>query len=359
MWSYLGLYYAWKRLKKRRAYYAFAEEEEEETCPICLLEMRESEDLVKCRYGCQNYYHNTCISIWFDECRSQGELLYCPLCRMPWERQVGSPGAFPSVSRSTSSNSSGYSNTPAGAHAAGHCHYQVPAGSGALRIPDECRELARSWIEAFNETIIARLFSRAAELREAGIRNLTDDMNAVLLVSQRPPASQPSFEEQRRQQLHKAKLKAYFDIMAHVTNDPVYKVFVALLRSLRSVFSRLLVYSAEDQIALQRLVRPICNSILVKAADRDDRMARLAESTLIELARGQDGDLPLGSAHEDYAKCTFKDGLGGLHFLLHCILKDSSESTDRQAILGTLPSIFLFFFLTSIAFYESALSEVL
>jgi len=40
-----------------------ADKEEEETCPICLLEMVEGESLVQCENGCQNKLHHHCIDV--------------------------------------------------------------------------------------------------------------------------------------------------------------------------------------------------------------------------------------------------------------------------------------------------------
>ena len=37
--------------------------DEEETCPICLLEMVEGESLTECVDGCQNKYHHHCVAV--------------------------------------------------------------------------------------------------------------------------------------------------------------------------------------------------------------------------------------------------------------------------------------------------------
>ena len=63
------------------------DEEEEDTCPICLLEMVEGESITECAIGCKNKLHHHCIDIWFAECRRQTEPLTCPLCRNPWQSQ--------------------------------------------------------------------------------------------------------------------------------------------------------------------------------------------------------------------------------------------------------------------------------
>lgn len=39
------------------------EHDEEDTCPICLLEMVEGESLTECVNGCQNKLHHHCIAV--------------------------------------------------------------------------------------------------------------------------------------------------------------------------------------------------------------------------------------------------------------------------------------------------------
>jgi hypothetical protein len=45
------------------AYLYRSVKEEDDTCPICLLEMLEGESLLKCENGCQNRLHHHCISV--------------------------------------------------------------------------------------------------------------------------------------------------------------------------------------------------------------------------------------------------------------------------------------------------------
>lgn len=49
--------------------------EDDDTCPICLLEMLEGESLLKCENGCQNRLHHHCISV----------CMYNSWCRMKYE----------------------------------------------------------------------------------------------------------------------------------------------------------------------------------------------------------------------------------------------------------------------------------
>lgn len=70
------------RFKKE---YIESDEDDELTCPICLLAMSEGESLVTCESGCLNMLHQHCMSVWAKECEYQREPLNCPLCRKTWK----------------------------------------------------------------------------------------------------------------------------------------------------------------------------------------------------------------------------------------------------------------------------------
>lgn len=53
--------------------------------------------------------------------------------------------------------------------------------------------------------------------------------------------------------------------------------------------------TASDADELQRLVRPIVRALLLKCADCNRRTSQLSIDVLLELAKGQDGDLAVGS----------------------------------------------------------------
>ena len=119
----------WSRYIYESVLFCSVEVKDEDTCPICLLEMVEGESLTECFHGCQNKLHHHCIAIckymfkslpdplviwstkrqiciWksmhkisnlsvssyfkesvilgFEECRRTGDVLNCPLCRAEW-----------------------------------------------------------------------------------------------------------------------------------------------------------------------------------------------------------------------------------------------------------------------------------
>ncbi|CDW88804.1 e3 ubiquitin-protein ligase zswim2-like [Stylonychia lemnae] len=56
----------------------------EETCCVCYEEMKETENLTFCKFGCGRNIHIDCIEVWVKHKISVAQKITCPLCRIDW-----------------------------------------------------------------------------------------------------------------------------------------------------------------------------------------------------------------------------------------------------------------------------------
>jgi hypothetical protein len=84
----------------------------------------------------------------------------------------------------------------------------------------------------------------------------------------------------------------------------------------------------------QALIRPIIRVLLLKSADRNHRTVRLSAEVLVELAKGQNGELSLGTHVSDNPICR---GFEGLELILGCVLEEwSFDTVSWQWLAGRL-----------------------
>lgn len=123
------------------------------------------------------------------------------------------------------------------------------------------------------------------------------------------------------------------NILAQVANDPVYKVYLACLRCVRVLLSHL--SPEENEVAdLQELLRPLVHTLLLKCADGNRRTSQISIDSIVELCRGQRGELALGT---QVMGANATSGLGGISYVLSCILDDSPPTeAPWQWLLGRL-----------------------
>ena len=85
---------------------------------------------------------------------------------------------------------------------------------------------------------------------------------------------------------------------------------------------------------LQELLRPLLHTLLLKCADGNRRTSQISIDSIMELCRGQDGELALAT-HAGGARLT--QGLGDISYVLSCILNDSPPAeAPWQWLLGRL-----------------------
>ncbi|XP_077981126.1 mitogen-activated protein kinase kinase kinase 1-like [Glandiceps talaboti] len=297
---------------------------EEEVCPICLLEMIEGESLVVCQDGCHNKLHHHCVAIWAEECKRMKEQLICPLCRSSWNLV----GQF-------SDNDS----QPEGAVVPPNTRASSPAPNEVLLpqaepVPVEHRKKAQPWIETFSNDLVSCLFSRNWVTRETGLHHLSRDVVGALL----PGVGEGSLTASvtvARQITNNSVLESCSSILAMMCGDPVYKVYIAALRTLRSMLSYIPCRDEQQRERLQTYLKPVIEAILFKCADGNRRTSQLSISTLVELCRGQGGELAVGREIVNPGIV----GLGGVKFVMRCIIASSNTGTlsaNWQWLLGRL-----------------------
>ncbi|ELW65675.1 Mitogen-activated protein kinase kinase kinase 1 [Tupaia chinensis] len=214
---------------------------------------------------------------------------------------------------------------------------------GTQQIPPAYKDLAEPWIQVFGMELVGCLFSRNWNVREMALRRLSHDVSGALLLANgestgnsggssgsSPSAGATSGSSQTS--VSGDVVEACCNVLSMVCADPVYKVYVAALKTLRAMLVYTPCHSLAERIKLQRLLRPVVDTILVKCADANSRTSQLSISTLLELCRGQAGELAVG---REILKAG-SIGIGGVDYVLSCILGNQTESNNWQELLGRL-----------------------
>ncbi|KAK9408539.1 mitogen-activated protein kinase kinase kinase 1 [Crotalus adamanteus] len=325
-------------------------DEEEQMCPICLLGMLDEESLTVCEEGCRNKLHHHCMSIWAEECRRNKEPLICPLCRSKWRTHdfyshelpspVDSPSVVCVVQQQTQQPVTGSPRRNQDSNF-NLTHY------GVQQIPSAYKDLAEPWIQVFGMELVGCLFSRNWNIREMALRRLSHDVSGALLLangestgnsgssSGNTPGSGTLGAANGSSQTNisgDVVVESCCSVLSMVCADPVYKVYVAALKTLRAMLVYTPCHSLTERTKLQQLLKPVVETILVKCADPNSRTSQLSVSTLMEMCKGQAGELAIG---REILK-SGSIGIGGIDFVLNCILGTQSESNNWQALLGRL-----------------------
>lgn len=323
-------------------------DEEEQMCPICLLGMLDEESLTVCEDGCRNKLHHHCMSIWAEECRRNREPLICPLCRSKWRshdfysHELSSPVESPTSLRAVQQPSSPQQPVAGSQRRNQESSFNL-THFGTQQIPSAYKDLAEPWIQVFGMELVGCLFSRNWNVREMALRRLSHDVSGALLLANGEStgnsgggsggslsagaasgSSQPSISGD--------VVEACCSVLSIVCADPVYKVYVAALKTLRAMLVYTPCHSLAERIKLQRLLRPVVDTILVKCADANSRTSQLSISTVLELCKGQAGELAVG---REILKAG-SIGVGGVDYVLSCILGNQAESNNWQELLGRL-----------------------
>ncbi|KAJ8401904.1 hypothetical protein AAFF_G00374850 [Aldrovandia affinis] len=311
-------------------------DEEEQMCPICLLDMLDEESLTVCEEGCRNKLHHHCMSIWAEECRRNQETLICPLCRAKWKSHdfYSHDPATPSDSVGGRSQNQASSQSE-GQRQAQEGDFTLPH-YGVQQIPQTYKELAEPWIKVFGLELVGCLFSRNWNIREMALRRLSHDVSGALLLANGerscPGAGLGAAAAGGREASGDVVVESCCSVLSMVCADPVYKVYVAALKTLRAMLVYTPCHTLTERTRLQHLLRPVVETILVKCADANSRTSQLSVSTLLELCKGQVGELAVG---REILKAG-SIGIGGVDYVLNCILGSQTEANNWQALLGRL-----------------------
>ncbi|XP_053079057.1 mitogen-activated protein kinase kinase kinase 1 isoform X2 [Acinonyx jubatus] len=157
-----------------------------------------------------------------------------------------------------------------------------------------------------------------------------DSPSSLRAAQQQTIQQQPLAGSQRRSQ------ESNFNLTHYGTQQipPAYKDLAEpwIQKTLRAMLVYTPCHSLAERIKLQRLLRPVVDTILVKCADANSRTSQLSISTLLELCKGQAGELAVG---REILKAG-SIGIGGVDYVLSCILGNQTESNNWQELLGRL-----------------------
>ncbi|KAM4810473.1 mitogen-activated protein kinase kinase kinase 1 [Rhinophrynus dorsalis] len=327
-------------------------DEEEQMCPICLLGMLDEESLTVCEEGCRNKLHHHCMSIWAEECRRNREQLICPLCRSKWRSQDFHsheiPGSVDSPPVACAVQQQSLQQQPsAGSQRRSQDTNLNLTHYGVQHIPSNYKSLAEPWIQVFGMELVGCLFSRNWNIREMALRRLSHDVSGALLLANGESTGNSGSgcgNTSTGTALHLASgssqsstsgdtvVEACCSVLSMVCADPVYKVYVAALKTLRAMLVYTPCHTLAERKKLQRLLNPVVETILVKCADANSRTSQLSVSTLLELCKGQAGELAVGREILNSGSI----GIGGVEYVLNCILATQAESNNWQMLLGRL-----------------------
>ncbi|KAM5259762.1 mitogen-activated protein kinase kinase kinase 1 isoform 1-T1 [Hipposideros larvatus] len=323
-------------------------DEEEQMCPICLLGMLDEESLTVCEDGCRNKLHHHCMSIWAEECRRNREPLICPLCRSKWRshdfysHELSNPVDSPSSLRAAQQQTVQQQPLAGPQRRNQESNFNL-THYGTQQIPPAYKDLAEPWIQVFGMELVGCLFSRNWNVREMALRRLSHDVSGALLLANGEStgnsgsnggssSSAGAASGSSQTSISGDVVEACCNVLSMVCADPVYKVYVAALKTLRAMLVYTPCHSLAERIKLQRLLRPVVDTILVKCADANSRTSQLSISTLLELCKGQAGELAVG---REILKAG-SIGIGGVDYVLNCILGNQMESNNWQELLGRL-----------------------
>nr|XP_028605372.1 mitogen-activated protein kinase kinase kinase 1 isoform X1 [Podarcis muralis] len=323
-------------------------DEEEQMCPICLLGMLDEESLTVCEDGCRNKLHHHCMSIWAEECRRNREPLICPLCRSKWRshdfysHELPSPVESPSVLRVVQQQTQ--QPTAVSPRRSQDSNFNL-THYGVQQIPSAYKDLAEPWIQVFGMELVGCLFSRNWNVREMALRRLSHDVSGALLLANgestgnsgsgggsTTSAGTLGAAIGSSQTSISGDVESCCSVLSMVCADPVYKVYVAALKTLRAMLVYTPCHSLAERAKLQQLLKPVVETILVKCADANSRTSQLSVSTLLEMCKGQAGELAVGREILNSGSI----GIGGIDFVLNCILGTQPEPNNWQALLGRL-----------------------
>ncbi|XP_050769717.1 mitogen-activated protein kinase kinase kinase 1-like [Gymnogyps californianus] len=326
-------------------------DEEEQMCPICLLGMLDEESLTVCEDGCRNKLHHHCMSIWAEECRRNREPLICPLCRSKWRSHdfyshelpspVDSSSVLHVVHQQIQQQSTVGSQRRTQDSNFNLTHY------GVQQIPSAYKDLAEPWIQVFGMELVGCLFSRNWNIREMALRRLSHDVSGALLLANGESTGNSGSSNGNNTSAGAlgavsgssqtgisgdVVVESCCGVLSVVCADPVYKVYVAALKTLRAMLVYTPCHTLAERTKLQQLLKPVVETILVKCADANSRTSQLSVSTLLEMCKGQAGELAVG---REILK-SGSIGIGGVDYVLNCILGIQTESSNWQVLLGRL-----------------------
>jgi len=296
------------------------ERDDEDTCPICLLEMVEGESMTICTEGCLNKLHHHCMSIWAQECKRRKEPMLCPLCRAEWKTSKKTATAVKYCSQRAPAGSISTQQRDSVSPTLNIIQEDVGLPHGEV-IPDEYKEMTESWVQIFGKDMVACLLSRDWKNRETGLKYMSRRVTKVL--NERRTTS--SYQETRWN-----VLDVCCTVLKHMSGDPVYNVYVGALRTFRAVLSCIKIRRNDDLKILYEMVQPVIEKVLLKCADSNRRVLIVSLKVLQEFVKWDSGT-------EETERLPDHKQANGFEFIMKMLERyESSGDPSWQWRLGLL-----------------------
>eukprot|EP00794_Sanderia_malayensis_P007875 gene7873-8725_t len=274
--------------------------DDDEVCPICLLEMVEGA----------------------EECKRRKEPLLCPLCRSDWKSSKKS--AIIKSSSGTSLSSSSSSRNSAVRESVSPTLSLVQEDVGLPHgeiIPDEYKELTQPWVHIFGKDMVACLLSRDWKNRETGLKYMSRKVTKVLNEKR----TTTSYQQTRW-----SVIEVCCSVLKTMSSDPVYNVYVGALRTFRAMLNSVNYRHQGDLKTFHEMVFPVVENIVLKCADSNRRVTVVSLKVLQEFVKW-DSQSPGASLSAVAVRSS------GMDFIINAVARyDTIDELSWQLRLGYL-----------------------
>ena len=201
----------------------------------------------------------------------------------------------------------------------------IPLPQIQVNISEKHWSSASSWMNILGRDLVTCIFSKDWNIREIATRRLAREIANALKKGS--PSGFPEYSD-RLDRIWRCAA----DVLAKIVEDKVYKVYLSAIKCLRT----LLVFTpiqdeAHEQMIRTNCIRPILQTILLKCADGNRRIAELSVETIQEMCKDDNGAMQIGK-YANRRQCKYN-----LDFVLHTILENKDpHNAPWQFILGRL-----------------------
>eukprot|EP00108_Taenia_solium_P010171 TsM_000101901 transcript=TsM_000101901 gene=TsM_000101901 len=366
-------------------------------CRLCMRELRPPEPFatVCSSVDCGATFHQECFCIWQEECESETGSLYCPVCGRVWTNALtptnlpeGGTRRVPPSTAALPTAPPPHEVTPNWAPVSGMENANLLLLQNQI-IPGLRSSLA-VWKSVFSEEVAMGMISPYWHVRQSALRQVAKITICRVLMARKAtttaitasPCQQPTEGASTTpNNLGCESLRMSIRLIQYLLSDPADEVFIASLCAFREILGYLICLDTETMTALQRTIAPVLRRLLIfvggyltpgyvpinnvanlnlptataptvttvtesGAAPIDmtlppppdqHRRANLALVTLVELAKGQEGEMSIGRDTSNAEECMSISGLPHMaHFLLRSAKFHQTHLVGRLKLLEKL-----------------------
>ncbi|CDS36734.1 mitogen activated protein kinase kinase kinase [Echinococcus multilocularis] len=367
-------------------------------CRLCLRELRplsEPSTTVCSSVDCGVAFHQECFCIWQEECESETGSLYCPVCGRVWTNALtptnlpeGGTRRVPPSAADLPAPPPPHEVIPAWAPVSGVENANLLLLQNQI-IPGLRSSLA-VWKSVFSEEVAMGMISPYWHVRQSALRQVAKITICRVLMARKATTMATTASPYQQQSegpsttpnnLGCESLRMSIRLIQYLLSDPADEVFIASLCAFREILGYLICLDTETMTALQRTIAPVLRRLLIfvggyltpghvpinnvanlnlptatastaatvtenGAASIDvtlppppdqHRRANLALVTLVELAKGQEGEMSIGRDTSNAEECMSISGLPHMaHFLLRSAKFHQTHLVGRLKLLEKL-----------------------